>query len=201
MEQFIELLKSSAFQEKAVLLLLTAVLTGVVVPQIMASLSQSRFREQKIFEAEIQRQRDILSAQSELLKNLSRLVWDFQLMNINISFYKLNGSIDGYKLAIKNYQNRSAEVLGQIRAELSMARRLVSPAMHQKLSKLYFETLLPIDSNLELLIQGGSGASKSEWRRQHDNSFESAQKQIDEVMTELARELRLVAPVADSKGK
>jgi len=72
--------------------------------------------------------------------------------------------------------------------------------MHQRLSKLYFETLLPIDSNLELLIQGGSSVSKSEWRRQHDNSFNSAQKQIDEVLTELAIELKLVASVANAKG-
>jgi hypothetical protein len=200
MKNFLELLKESEFLKKVALLLITAALTGVLVPQIAGYLSETRYREQKVFEAKLQRQHDILSAQSELLKNLSKLVWEIQLMNINVSFYKMNGNETGYRIAVEKYQSKSAEILGQIRAELSASRRLVSPLMQQRLSKLYFETLLPIDANLEELIQKGVKVKHTEWQKQHDASFGDAQKQIDDVLTELAVELELAAPAASAKG-
>lgn len=103
-------------------------------------------------------------------------------------------------MAVTKYQGKSAEILGQIRAELSASRRLVSPLMHQRLSKLYFEVLLPIDESLERLVQKGPRAQESEWLRQHDSSFQAAQKQIDDVLAELAAELKLTAPAVHSKG-
>lgn len=96
MRQLFEVLRAPAFLEKLVLLLITAALTGVLVPVVSGWLSEARFREQKVFEAELQRQRDIVSAQSDLLKRLSALLWEFQLMNIDVSFYKINGNEGGY---------------------------------------------------------------------------------------------------------
>jgi hypothetical protein len=199
LRRVVELLKTPAFLEKVVLLLITAALTGVLVPAIAGWLSEARFREQKVFEAELQRQRDILSAQSELLKSLSKLSWEFQLMNIDVSFYKLNKNKIAYSRAVEKYQSKAGEILGLIRAEMSTSRRLVSPFMQQKLSKLYFETLLPIDASIEQLIQKGD-AKQAEWNRQHNASFVDAQKQIDDVLTELAVELKLAAPASRAKG-
>jgi hypothetical protein len=96
----------------------------------------------------------------------------------------------------KVYQDRAAKILGQIRTDLSKAKRLIAPAMQEKLTALYFETLLPIDGSLELLIHRGTAARKNEWRKQHNNSFVEAQNQIDSFLTELAIELKLAASTA-----
>lgn len=200
LRQLLDLLKNPAFLEKLTLLLVTAALTGFMIPQLAARLADARYREQKVFEAELQRQKDILSAQSELLKRLAKLLWEFQLLNIDVSFYKTNGNEDGFRKALEKYQNNAAELLGQIRAELSTSRRLASPIMQQKLLKLYFGTLLKIDARLEQLVAQGSNSSQQEWREQHDASFGAAQEEIDEVLTELAIEFRLTAPAVNNKG-
>ena len=58
---------NESFLEKVLLLLLTGVLTGLLVPEVAARVAESRYRRQKVFEAELQRQTNILSAQAELL--------------------------------------------------------------------------------------------------------------------------------------
>ena len=156
MKQIFELLRAPSFLEKLVILLITAALTGVLVPVVSGWVSEARFREQKVFEAELQRQREIVAAQAELLKSLSALLWEFQLLNIDVSFYKVNGNEVGYRMAVTKYQSKATAILGQIRAELSASRRLLSPLMHQRLSKLYFETLLQVDASLERLVQNSS---------------------------------------------
>lgn len=136
----------------------------------------------------------MLSAQSELLKNLSKLLWQFELLNIDVSFYKSNGNETAYRKAAEKYQNESAGLLGGIRAELSTSRRLVSPGMC--LEKLYCETLLQIDRRLEWLIRNDNESLRDKWLQQHDASFNIAQKQIDHVLNDLASELQLSAPAA-----
>lgn len=196
MAEFVALPKSHSFFEKVALLLITAGLTGVLIPTIDSRLSESRLRDQMVFEEQLQRQHDVLNAQIELLRNLSKLTWEFQLMNINVSFYRLNGDETDFQIAVERYQNNSGTLLGQIRAELSISRRLVSPEMYERLAGLYFDTLLPIDSSLEWLIKQDAETLDNEWQEQHNRSFGDAQTQIDEVLNELAVELQLTATAA-----
>ena len=121
------------------------------------------------------------------------MLWEFQLLNIDVSFNKLNGSEDSYQRSREKYQSRVAELLGQIRVELSASKRLVSPAIQERLSELYFGTLLRIDGTLEQLIERGVDAQSQDWEAQHDASFYTAQKEIDKVLTDLAVELQLTA--------
>jgi len=189
--------KRNAFFEKVALLLITGALTGILIPYIDGRLSESRFRDQKIFEAELQRQHDVLAAQTELLRNLSKLAWDFALLNINVSFYKINGDDASYAAAVDKYQSKSGDILGQFRTELSVARRLVSPEMHGSLDELYKYELLRIDSTLEQLIVKGDDATGEDWSEQHRTAFSKTQNQIDDVLMQLALELQLTSVSAE----
>jgi hypothetical protein len=182
------------FLEKILLLLVAGALTGLLVPELAARVAESRYRRQKVFEAELQRQTHILSAQAELLRSLARSLWELQLLNIDVSFNKLNGSEDSYQRSCDKYLSRVAELLGQIRVEISASKRLVSPVMQERLSDLYFGTLLRVDSTLVQLIREGVDAPVQAWRAQHEASFGTAQEEIDKVLTELAVELKLAAP-------
>jgi hypothetical protein len=128
------------------------------------------------------------------------LLWKFQLLNIDVSFYKQTRNEIAYQKARAKYQNESAGILGEIRAQISTSRRLASPRMQERLTKLYFETLLREDSNLEQLIKKGTAALFEEWDSQHKASFYAAQKEIDDVLTELATEFKLSAPISGGKG-
>ncbi len=193
MKVFVDLLKAPDFIGKVMLLLITAALTGILVPEISAELSENRFREQKLFEADLQRQREILSAQNDLLSTLSERLWELVLLNINVSFYKFNGDENSYKNAVEAYQGKSAKILGLIRTDLSKSKRLISPSMQDKLKTLYYKTLLKVDGNLERLITKGPEAGIGEWQKQHNDSFGEAQGQIDNFITELAIELKVAA--------
>jgi hypothetical protein len=193
---FIEALKGSEFLRAIILLILTAGITGLLVPVIAAKLSEGNYKRQKIFEAELARQSDILKAQSELLRDLSATIWKLQLMNINVSFTKMNTDEATYKKAVEQYHLEATELLGQIRAQLSTARRLISKPMQDEMHDLYFDTLLSVDASLEGLIRKGSKATYQEWSEQHSKSFDLAQARIESVLSDLARELQLFAPLA-----
>lgn len=120
----------------------------------------------------------------------------WQLLNINVSFCRLEADEPRYKKAKELYEAEVPEMLGQLRAEISAARRLVSPAMHERLKTYYCDTLLRVDAQLESLIRRNETATRSEWRAQHEHSFHDAQDQLEKVLGELAVELDLTAPRA-----
>jgi hypothetical protein len=196
MQHILTSLSDPEFIRGAALLLITAILTGILVPQIVAALSEKRNRSQKLFEADIVRQRDVLAAQSELLKELGKYSWKFQLLNINVSYCRIESTTENFNNACVKYQAESAELLGQIRAELSTTKRLVSEGMYQELRSLYFDTLLAVDSHLEILIRTNSTATNEQWRAQHDVSFGQAQGRIETTLSHLAQELLLTSPNA-----
>ena len=58
MQKIVDALWSPEFIRTVVILLLTGGLTGFLVPQLAAALAERRHRKQKLFEAELTRQRD-----------------------------------------------------------------------------------------------------------------------------------------------
>lgn len=196
MGHFWSAIASADFIRSLTLLLVTSGVAGLLVPQIVAILADRRHRGQKIFEAELARQRDVLQAQSELLKAFSACAWRWQLLNINVSFCRLEAEEPRYKKAAELYEAEVPAMLGQLRAEISAARRLVSPAMHERLKTYYYDTLLRVDAQLSALIRQDETATRKDWRTQHHNSFHDAQDQLEKVLGELAVELDLTAPRA-----
>lgn len=190
MQKILEALWSPEFIRAVFLLIITGGLTGLLVPQLAAALAERRHRKQKLFEAELIRQRDILTSQSELLRSMSNIAWRFQLRNIAVSYYRLLGDDKNYGLACEKYQSEATDLLGQFRAELSTSRRFVSPDMYERLRSLYFSKLLSVDASLESLIRK-NGSDIEEWQVQHNRSFDDAQSAIESTLTLLANELQL----------
>jgi uncharacterized membrane-anchored protein YhcB (DUF1043 family) len=192
-KHLVETLKSQAFLEKLLLLLAAALLTGFLVPEVTARLAAARIKEQKSFEAELQRQRDVIAEQSRSLQTLSKALWTFVLLNIDVSFYKVQGNEASYLTAVGRYQSQSAQLLASIRTEMSNARRLTTPTMYERLSDLYYKTLIPIDGQLEALIQRGAAVDTTDWHRQNAAAYQDAQKAIDDLLNDLAVEFQLTA--------
>src|SRR5688500_974322 len=77
-------LRSRRFIERALLLTLTAILTGIVVPII----DDRRAREQRLFEADIVRQHNMIDAQNELLAEAEGLYGDWMLAVQEVLWYR-----------------------------------------------------------------------------------------------------------------
>lgn len=184
-----QLLKSESFIQSLLLLVTTAALTGVLVPLIKGYMDDRKFRQQKLFEAELARQGKVIEAQVQLLERLAQLLWDFQLLAIAVTYYKTLPDEKRYQPAFDEYDKQSWVFFSKIRTEISKARRLTSEKTYQGLLKYYEEWLMKNDSALMSLVK--RRASHEDWLDHHNLLFNGAEE-TDKIMTQLAEEFRLV---------
>jgi len=76
MQKIVDALWSPEFIRTVVILLVTGGLTGFLVPQLAAALAEQRHRKQKLFEAELTRQRDVLASRPNFCEACQKLRGD-----------------------------------------------------------------------------------------------------------------------------
>ncbi len=184
-----QLLRSESFIQSLVLLGATAVLTGVLVPLIKGYMDDRKFRQQKLFEADLARQGKVIEAQVQLLESLAQMLWDFQLLAIAVTYYKTLPDEKRYQLAFDEYDKQSWVFFSKIRTEISKARRLMSERTYEGLLKYYEDWLMKNDSALMSLVK--RRASHDDWLNLHNLLYNGAEN-TDKIMAQLAEEFRLV---------
>ncbi|MGH3052479.1 MAG: hypothetical protein ACRDM8_05895 [Gaiellaceae bacterium] len=171
------------------LILITAGITGLLVPIVKSLMDWRHFRRQKDYEAELTRQTAVLDAQVKLLEDVSSVLWEYVLSLIEVSYYKTNGDKERFNQALKSYQDAAGTRFGQMQAEFSKARRLVSPERWLELQGLYGE-FLRLDMRVMQLRSTDHG-----WHEQHNAAF-GVQGRISEALASLAAEMGLIGPRA-----
>jgi len=184
---------SHDFIENVAILLLTAGLTGVIVPLIFRLIDERRNREQKIFEAELLRQSQIIDAQVKLLEDLSSLLWEYQLLLIAVPYYRQFPERDLYPAALKAYEENAGKLLSRIRAEISKALRLTPHPIYQELKDLYYKQLLPLDLKVSQLASSDARNQDrtGEWRELNGYAVSELSEIVDTIIDRLASELKL----------
>jgi hypothetical protein len=190
--QVIDVLTSDSFLQALFLLVVTAGLTGLLVPLVKARVDDRKFREQKIFESDLARQGKVIDAQAALLESLSDLLWSFLLLSIGVTYYAMQGDKAKLKAAWATYDTEAWSYFGKLRAEISQARRLTSPELHAELLSVYEQWFMGFDLDLTQAVKGGSDVSADAWRELHFRVYREGTTVIDDVLTRLAEELRLV---------
>jgi hypothetical protein len=191
---------SQSFIENVLVLILTAGITGFLLPYLLKLIDERRARqqreiddrrnrEQKRFEASLARQSKIIEAQVQLLDSLSKQLWDFLLLALTVSYYKLHSDEERYEKALVTYETGTWLLFGSLRTEISRARRLVSPEMHTQLLELYEKHLIIMDSRLIELVKNKADSRK--WREMHQWLFGDVARETDDVLNRLADELKL----------
>lgn len=186
---------SQSFIENAVILLLTAGLTGVLVPLLFRLIDERRSKEQKIFDAELSHQSKIIDAQVRLLEDLSSLLWEYQLLLIAVPYYRQFPERDLHAAALTVYEEHAGKLLSRIRAEISKALRLTPPSIYQELKELYYEQLLPLDLRLSLLATSDQRNQDKtrEWHELNHYAVNELSEIVDKIIDKLANELELKA--------
>ncbi|MCA9905641.1 MAG: hypothetical protein KC547_17420 [Anaerolineae bacterium] len=193
---------SQSFTENAIILLMTASLTGVLVPLLFRRIDERRNREQKQFEAQLARQSKIIDAQVKLLDDLSCLLWEYQLLLIAVPYYHQFPERSLYPEALKTYEANAGRLLGKIRAEISKALRLTPYPVYQELKTLYYQQLLPLDLELSQLADGDARHQDSEggWYKLNQYAVGELSEIVDRILNRLATELNLKADAYESPG-
>ena len=193
-----QLLNSQDFIEGLALLLVTALLTGILVPLVKLFFDYSNFRKQKLFEDQLARQNNVIESQIIFLETISTLLWEFHTMIAKVSYYQTrelgseNDNSALAKSAIKEYEEHFWElVIQKIQVEISKSRRLISPPVYQRLKTIYTDVISGVDKELVSLIE--KGASKEEWTKFHDERLKQVfVNEIDDTLLMLAEDMNLV---------
>lgn len=176
----------------------TAALTGVLVPAIKIWLDDRKFREQKVFEAELARQSKVIEAQATLLDDLSSLLWGFLLLSLAVTFYAKHENHQKFKVAWQTYDEKNWEYFGKIRATISAARRLTSPTTHKALMAVYDGWFRAFDTSLSDAYRQRLQPGSNGWSALHHRIYAEGVPLIDFALTGLAEELKLAGSKAES---
>ena len=187
--RILEVILSESFIQAALLLVLTALLTGLLAPLINANMAHRKFKQQRLFEADLARQNKIIEAQSQLLEEIEQLVWDYYVRAIAVGWYTCEDKDETkYQESFEKYDTSTWEFYTNMQRALSKARRLASPRMQQQLQDLY-EVLRALDANLINLVK--SRATEDVWNAFYTSLRSEHADEIKRVMNLLAEDLGL----------
>jgi hypothetical protein len=191
----LDALSSPSFVEAVALLLITAALTGLLVPFIKGRLDSRNLENQQLLQEALARKRKVVDSQAELLEVLADVLGGLRMLYTKIAFYARDGRGAEYADAFKDFEERSWNFLAGYRTQLSKAGRLTSTGMREGLRNLYYDVLIPTDQRLYELVRPQDGmdlraAEHDSWSEFFDYLFTDFTDQIDDVLDKLTEEIR-----------
>jgi hypothetical protein len=183
------------FVQNVVLLLLTAVLTGLLVPYLLKVADDRKSARQKEREAALARQAKIIDAQSKLLDDLSRQLWRWRYLSIRLTYYGSQGKWEGLKQAEEDYERELWDVLNQMRNEISRSRRLVSERAYEQLLAFYKEDMMALEDDISSARREERDIDKcAAFLTVNRQIFGDVTARIDQILNNLAGEMKLKGP-------
>jgi hypothetical protein len=180
------------FVQSLVLLLFTALLTGLVVPFILKVVDARKTREQKDREAELARQAKVVEAQAKFLDDLTDYLWRWRYLCMRLAYQGSRSDAERYAAAEEEYESTFFEVFRLVRNEISRSRRLVSESTHRRLLALYDTDLRELDNKLRSVRDMVPGIERmGEFTDLVEYIYQELSARIDEIINDLAKELQL----------
>jgi hypothetical protein len=187
MDTVLDVPASTSFLEKALLLVVGGALTGIIVPVVKFRMDQSRFEQQKKFEAELARQAEIGKARAQFLRDLVDPVWQFQLLALQVSYD--SQSDERFQAALAGYDEQSWHHLKRIRAIVGGARWFTSESAYQALTEFVDGWLIQgVDMELMKRRRGGGKAS---WTEFNQWLYVESRHRTDALLVMLAKDFGL----------
>lgn len=183
-----KILTGDSFIESILILLITALITGLLVPFIKARIDDSNFRKRKNFEAAVARQAKVIEYKSSLLDDLAHALWRYQFLVLEPTYYKMRKNETGYQAAFSEYDKNAPIILNQIRETVSKIRRFSTPEIYHSFKTLFHDDLIMIDSWLIELEETGQ-SQKGDWAVHHRYVYSDLGNVIDKLLYELASNL------------
>ena len=191
MQFVLDVLTSTSFIEKTLLVLIGGVLTGILVPIVKSRMDRTRFEQEKIFEAELARQSEIVKARAQFLRDFVDPVWQFQLLALQISYDSL--SRDKLEAALAIYDEQSWLQLKRIRAIAGGARWFTSDFGYAAVTEFVDGWLIQeVDTRVTLLRQ----SDDADWHEFNHWLYTGSREKTDSLLLLLAKEFSLDAESA-----
>lgn len=171
-------LGGASFIEKAVLLVLTAITSGALIPYIGDKIQATRTQNEAVTQAK-----------AKLLDNVTNTIITYQYLAGDVSYYKSDSALVNDKMqamAFERYSNKVVELMAQWGVEIAKAKTLVSPEIGDKLEKFMDKVLTEQEAKLVVLYS--NNATVAEWTEMNDltgKMYEEAKQLIAELAVDL----------------
>jgi hypothetical protein len=172
-------ISSESFLEKIILLIITVLLSGLLIPYVTSEIQRRKIKNDII-----------LQAQSELLEDVSKTLLTYETLLADISWYKLPKISDTvmHEKAFQNYTTRSVELLAEWRVEAVKANNLSSFEMSDALNNFQLEMFrLQDEPMFKLHKKKGTG---EEWENLHNINTQMLTK-ANQLIIQLAKEMKI----------
>jgi hypothetical protein len=172
-------LKSESFVEKCLLLVLTAVLSGIVVPLIIKSVDSHR-----------EHRENLIRAQAKLFDDISETILTCETLMLDVSWFGTAQARNPemQKKSFDRYVEQSVGLVAKWRAQSSRAETLVSPKISEKLAAFQIRFFREQDTPTNRLWT--TCGTDCDWRPQHKTN-ENMLVEANGVVAELATDLGL----------
>src|SRR5262245_14161307 len=155
---------SQDFLEKVVILLVTALLTGLLAPYVLKRVDEAKSVQQKILDADLARQAKVIEAQSKFLDDITETLWNWRYLSMKVAYYGMGDEGPSYTAARKDYELHIWDVLSRLRNQINKSRRLASENAYKTLVSLY-DQIVEIDAQLAAAAREASSMPTHHNRR------------------------------------
>ncbi|MGR9471093.1 hypothetical protein [Rhizobium leguminosarum] len=183
---FIRAIKSDGFIEKLVLLVLTAILSGIFVPLIIKSIDQSREARQAV-----------ATAQAKLFDDISDTILTLETLMLDVSWFGTGDAKNAemQTRAFDRYTERSVDLIVKWRIEASRAQALASPETAEKmqafLNRFFREQDTPTNRSWH-------ECRTCDWQAQHEKNVKML-TEANRLILEIGSEFQLTAKSSESR--
>lgn len=181
-------LRTESFVEKASLLLVTAVLSGVIIPLVIKSTDEARAGRAAVSRA-----------QEKLFDDVSEVVLTYQTLALDVSWFgtKAAKNPEMQRRAFERYNERVVDLVAKWRVQISRAQTLTSESTASKIDGMLTEVFRVQDS--PIVATWGQCGVDCAWEQQHKEN-ERMLGRANALIAELAADLKLVKSESTGNG-
>jgi len=185
-----QVFETAGFWQALILLALGALATGYFVPKIKASMDKKHFESQKLFEAELARQAEVIAAKSKLLIDLSELLWGYLVAALQVSYMRKADQADAHQASLGRYDDQSWERILKIRTTLGGTRWYAADAPYQRMTEFYSTWCNDLNDRVEAICKDGLADERIE--QMHEEIRVQFSQRVDEFIRALAHDFELL---------
>jgi hypothetical protein len=174
-------LTSSSFLERSFLLMLAAIISGLMIPELSNRI-QSQNMKREI----------VLAKQAALLDDLSHTLLAYETLILDVSWYKSNSQVYNeamHQRAFDRYAERFPDLLVELRTGLLRARYLASADMVKRLEEFQERIFSEQDTPLSALYVNKESTIQ-DWSEFHNKNVAMALT-VNDLLTDLAKDLNI----------
>ena len=176
---FLKTLRSESFIEKIVLLFVTALISGLLIPYVTNEIQRTKSKNEVI-----------LQAQSKLLDDVSKTLLTYETLLADISWFKTSSAYDTlmHQKALEKYTDRAVDLLTEWRLESVRARNLASIEISSNLDSFQQKMFRLQDTPMNELHK--TKGSDLEWQNLHKVNTQML-TEANNLVIQLAKDMKL----------